>query len=58
MNTRFSEEDEKFRRETVEWLSDHLVGEFAVIKGRGGPGVYDNDDYDVTFSNTKSGIHY
>jgi alkylation response protein AidB-like acyl-CoA dehydrogenase len=38
LNTRFSEEDEQFRRETAEWLADHLVGEFALIKGRGGPG--------------------
>jgi len=38
LNTRFSEEDEQFRRETAEWLADHLVGEFELIKGRGGPG--------------------
>jgi alkylation response protein AidB-like acyl-CoA dehydrogenase len=38
MDTRFSEEDEAFRKEIAEWLSDSLSGEFAVLRGRGGPG--------------------
>jgi alkylation response protein AidB-like acyl-CoA dehydrogenase len=38
---RFSDEDEAFRREVSQWLGDHLVGEFAAIKGRGGPGDED-----------------
>jgi len=38
MNTRFSEEDEAFRAEIAAWLADNLRGEFAVVKGRGGPG--------------------
>ncbi len=38
MNTRFSEEDEVFRREIAGWLADNLAGEFAELRGRGGPG--------------------
>ena len=38
MNTRFSEEDEVFRGEIAGWLADNLVGEFAGLRGRGGPG--------------------
>lgn len=38
MNARFSEEDEVFRGEIAAWLSDHLSGEFAPLRGRGGPG--------------------
>jgi alkylation response protein AidB-like acyl-CoA dehydrogenase len=38
MDTRFSEEDEAFRREVAQWLAHHLEGEFAAVKGRGGPG--------------------
>jgi alkylation response protein AidB-like acyl-CoA dehydrogenase len=38
MNTRFSQEDEAFRREIAAWLADNLSGEFAAVKGRGGPG--------------------
>jgi alkylation response protein AidB-like acyl-CoA dehydrogenase len=34
----FSEEDECFRREAREWLTERLEGEFAVVRGRGGPG--------------------
>src|SRR6478672_12058507 len=34
----FSEEDERFRREAREWLTGQLEGEFAVVRGRGGPG--------------------
>ena len=38
MNTRFSEQDEAFRREIRDWLEHELSGEFAVVRGRGGPG--------------------
>ncbi|HEY8215877.1 MAG TPA: acyl-CoA dehydrogenase family protein [Acidimicrobiia bacterium] len=38
MNLRFSDEDEAFRREARDWLVDRLQGEFAVVRGRGGPG--------------------
>jgi len=38
MDLRFSEEDERFRREVAAWLSDNLSGEFAALRGRGGPG--------------------
>ncbi|MBW8750472.1 MAG: acyl-CoA dehydrogenase family protein [Propionibacteriales bacterium] len=30
--------DETFRTEVREWLADHLVGEFAALRGLGGPG--------------------
>ena len=38
MDTRFSEEDEQFREQIAGWLADNLTGEFASIRGRGGPG--------------------
>ncbi|MBW2723545.1 MAG: acyl-CoA dehydrogenase family protein [Deltaproteobacteria bacterium] len=38
MNTRFSKEDEAFRGEIASWFTEHLEGEFSVVKGRGGPG--------------------
>jgi alkylation response protein AidB-like acyl-CoA dehydrogenase len=38
VDLRFSEEDERFRREAREWLTDALQGEFAILRGRGGPG--------------------
>ena len=38
MDLRFSEEDERFRREVATWLADNLTGEFAALRGRGGPG--------------------
>ena len=38
MDLRFSEADEAFRREARDWLTDRLTGEFAVVRGRGGPG--------------------
>ncbi len=38
MNTRFTKEDEAFRREIAEWLETNLGGEFAAVRGRGGPG--------------------
>ncbi len=30
--------DEAFRAEAKGWLADHVVGEFASLRGRGGPG--------------------
>ncbi len=38
MDLRFSPEDEAFRAEAREWLNDQLTGDFAVVRGRGGPG--------------------
>ena len=38
MDTRFSEEDEAFRREIAGWLEENLEGDFEVVRGRGGPG--------------------
>ncbi len=38
MDLRFSEEDEAFRSEITQWLAENLAGEFAVVRGRGGPG--------------------
>ncbi|MDG2459847.1 MAG: acyl-CoA dehydrogenase family protein [Luminiphilus sp.] len=34
----FSQEDERFRDEVATWLTEHLIGQFADIRGRGGPG--------------------
>ena len=38
MDLRFSEADEVFRTAVTQWLADNLVGEFAPLRGRGGPG--------------------
>ena len=38
VDTRFSAEDEAFRREIAAWLARELSGEFAPLRGRGGPG--------------------
>jgi alkylation response protein AidB-like acyl-CoA dehydrogenase len=38
MHLRFSDEDEAFRREVAEWLEGELSGDFAAVRGRGGPG--------------------
>jgi alkylation response protein AidB-like acyl-CoA dehydrogenase len=38
MDLRFSDEDEAFRREARDWLVERLTGDFAVVRGRGGPG--------------------
>ena len=39
-----TDDDERFRRDVAGWLADHVVGEYADLKGRGGPG-----DEDVGF---------
>ncbi len=38
MHLHFSAEDEAFRRELAAWLGAELAGEFAAVRGRGGPG--------------------
>ncbi|HWF22414.1 MAG TPA: acyl-CoA dehydrogenase family protein [Acidimicrobiales bacterium] len=38
MNLRDQPEDEAFRKEVRAWLTDHVVGEFAALGGRGGSG--------------------
>ena len=38
MDLHFSREDEAFREEVEQWLSEHLSGEFSELRGRGGPG--------------------
>ena len=38
MDLRFSDEDEAFRAEARAWLTEQLEGDFAVVRGRGGPG--------------------
>ncbi|SDP01678.1 acyl-CoA dehydrogenase family protein [Pseudomonas jinjuensis] len=38
MKIGFSPEDEAFRQEVADWLEQHLQGEFATLRFRGGPG--------------------
>jgi alkylation response protein AidB-like acyl-CoA dehydrogenase len=38
LELRFSAADEAFRCEARDWLADRLSGEFAAVRGRGGPG--------------------
>src|SRR4051794_4649995 len=38
MDLRFSDEDNLFRQEIRAWLEDALSGDFAEVRGRGGPG--------------------
>src|SRR3990172_8543107 len=38
MQPSFDDEEERFRREVAEWLAVNLAGEFAPLRGRGGPG--------------------
>ena len=38
MDLRDRPEDEAFRKEVRTWLTDHVVGEFAALDGRGGSG--------------------
>jgi alkylation response protein AidB-like acyl-CoA dehydrogenase len=39
-----TDDDARFQRDVAAWLADHVVGEYAELKGRGGPG-----DEDVGF---------
>jgi len=38
MKLSFSAADERFRGEVADWLETNLAGEFAAVRGRGGPG--------------------
>jgi alkylation response protein AidB-like acyl-CoA dehydrogenase len=38
VDLRFSESEEAFRSVIAGWLADNLAGEFACLRGRGGPG--------------------
>jgi alkylation response protein AidB-like acyl-CoA dehydrogenase len=38
MDLSYGPEDEAFRAEVRSWLEDHLSGEFAELRGKGGPG--------------------
>ena len=38
MDLSYSPEDEAFRAEVRSWLEDHLSGDFAEVRGKGGPG--------------------
>ena len=38
MDLSYTDEDEAFRAEIRGWLEDNLTGEFAALKGLGGPG--------------------
>ena len=38
MDLSYGSEDEAFRAEVRAWLEDNLVGDFAELKGKGGPG--------------------
>ncbi len=38
MDLSYTDEDEAFRAEIRAWLEDNLAGEFAAVKGLGGPG--------------------
>ena len=38
MDLSYSAEDEAFRAEMRAWLEEHLTGEFAELRGLGGPG--------------------
>src|SRR2546428_12803143 len=43
---RFSAEDEAFRTEVRDWLTDNLVDEFRALGARGGPGS-EHEGFDV-----------
>ncbi len=36
-----TDDDEQFRRDVTRWLAEHVVGEYAELRGRGGPGDED-----------------
>jgi alkylation response protein AidB-like acyl-CoA dehydrogenase len=38
MDLTYSPEDEAFRAEVRSWLEEHLTGDFAELRGKGGPG--------------------
>jgi alkylation response protein AidB-like acyl-CoA dehydrogenase len=38
MDLSYSDEDEAFRAEVRSWLEEHLIGDFAELRGKGGPG--------------------
>ncbi len=46
MDLRFTPEDEAFREEVREWLHTHLTGEYAALRGAGGPGR-EHEGFDV-----------
>ncbi|MEU6138397.1 acyl-CoA dehydrogenase family protein [Nocardioides sp. NPDC047086] len=46
MDLTYSAEDEAFRAEVREWLADHLVGEWAALRGTGGNGR-DHESYEA-----------
>jgi alkylation response protein AidB-like acyl-CoA dehydrogenase len=46
MDLRFTAEEEAFRREARDWLTTRLEGEFAHLRGRGGPGDEDESALD------------
>ena len=41
MNIGFSAADEQFRQQVAEWMQQHLAGDFAPLRFRGGPGDED-----------------
>ena len=41
MNIGFSAADEQFRQQVAQWMQQHLNGDFAVLRFRGGPGDED-----------------
>ena len=41
MNIGFSASDEQFRQQVAEWMQQHLTGDFAPLRFRGGPGDED-----------------
>lgn len=43
MDLSFTAEEQAFREQVSDWMNEHLVGEFAQLKHRGGPG--DEDAY-------------
>ena len=45
MDLRLDLDEAAFRDELLDWLNDHLVGEFTTVTGRGGPD--DDDAWDV-----------
>jgi alkylation response protein AidB-like acyl-CoA dehydrogenase len=38
VDLRFTDEEEAFRERVRRWLDQHLAGDFALLRGRGGPG--------------------